>query len=41
MLETNGALTAEELLKEAAERLQSKIKNFKQVVGSLKIPKNA
>lgn len=41
MLETNGALTAEEILKEAAERLQAKVKNFKQVIGSLKIPKNA
>ena len=34
-------VTEEEILKEAAERLQSKIKNFKQVIGSLKIPKNA
>jgi DNA-directed RNA polymerase subunit D len=41
ILETNGALTADEILKEAAERLQAKVKNFKQVVGSLKIPKNA
>jgi DNA-directed RNA polymerase subunit D len=41
MLESNGALTAEEILKQALERLQSKIKNFKQVAGSLKIPKSA
>jgi DNA-directed RNA polymerase subunit D len=41
MLESNGALTAEEVLIEAAERLQAKVKNFKQVIGSLKIPKSA
>jgi DNA-directed RNA polymerase subunit D len=41
VIETNGALTAEEILKEASERLQSKLKNFKQGIGSLKIPKNA
>jgi DNA-directed RNA polymerase subunit D len=41
VIESNGALTAEEILKEASERLQSKIKNFKQVIGSLKIPKSA
>ncbi|HEX6560556.1 MAG TPA: DNA-directed RNA polymerase subunit D [Nitrososphaera sp.] len=38
VIETNGALTAEEILKESTERLQSKIKNFKQVIGSLKTP---
>ena len=41
MIETNGALTAEEILKESLERMQSKIKNFKQVMGSLKISKSA
>lgn len=41
MIETNGALTAEEILKESTERLQSKIKNFKQVIGALKVPKSA
>ena len=41
ILESNGALTAEEILTEAAERLQAKVKNFKQVIGSLKIPKSA
>lgn len=41
MLESNGALTAEEILLIAAERLAAKVKNFKQIVSSLKIPKNA
>ncbi|MEW5841289.1 MAG: DNA-directed RNA polymerase subunit alpha, partial [Thermoproteota archaeon] len=41
VLETTGALTAEEILKEATERLQSKIKNFKQGMASLKMPKSA
>lgn len=41
MLESTGALTAEEILKQALDRLQSKIKNFKQAAGSLKIPKSA
>jgi DNA-directed RNA polymerase subunit D len=41
LIESNGALTAEEILKESMERMQSEIKNFKQVVGSLKIPKSA
>lgn len=41
IIETNGALTAEEILKESTERLQAKLKNFKQGLGSLKIPKNA
>lgn len=41
VIESNGALTAEEILTVAAERLASKIKNFKQVVSSLKVPKNA
>ncbi|MEW6605003.1 MAG: DNA-directed RNA polymerase subunit D [Thermoproteota archaeon] len=41
VIESNGALTAEEILVTAAERLSSKVKNFKQVVSSLKVPKNA
>jgi DNA-directed RNA polymerase subunit D len=41
IIESNGALLAEEILKEAMERLHSKLKNFKQVVSSLKIPKSA
>lgn len=41
VIESNGALTAEEILKEAMERLQAKVKNFKQVMGSLKVPKSA
>ncbi len=40
IIESNGALTAEEILKEAADRLHLKIKGFKQTVESLKIPKN-
>ena len=41
VLESNGALTAEEILLAAAERLTAKVKNFKQSVSSLKLPKNA
>ncbi len=41
LIESNGALTAEEILLSAAERLASKVKTFKQVASSLKIPKNA
>jgi DNA-directed RNA polymerase subunit D len=41
VLESNGALTAEGILTVAAERLASKVKNFKQAVSSLKVPKNA
>jgi DNA-directed RNA polymerase subunit D len=41
VIESNGALTAEEILTVSAERLASKVKNFKQVVSSLKVPKNA
>lgn len=41
VLESNGALTAEEVLVAAAERLASKVKSFKQITSSLKIPKNA
>jgi DNA-directed RNA polymerase subunit D len=41
ILESNGALSAEEVLVSAAERLSSKIKSFKQITSSLKIPKNA
>ncbi|MER3407720.1 MAG: DNA-directed RNA polymerase subunit D [Nitrososphaera sp.] len=41
VIESIGALTAEEILKEAMERLQAKVKNFKQVTGSLKFPQSA
>jgi DNA-directed RNA polymerase subunit D len=41
VLESNGALTSEEILLAAAERLAAKVKNFKQLVSSLKVPKNA
>ena len=41
VLESNGALTAEEILLAATERLAAKVKNFKQLVSSLKVPKNA
>jgi DNA-directed RNA polymerase subunit D len=41
VIESNGALTAGEILTVAAEQLASKVKNFKQVVSSLKVPKNA
>jgi DNA-directed RNA polymerase subunit D len=40
VIESNGALTAEEILTGAAERLASKVKNFKQGISSLKIPKS-
>jgi len=40
-LESNGALTAEEILLSAAEKLAAKVKSFKQAASSLKIPKNA
>jgi len=41
VIESNGALTAEGILTVAAERLSSKVKNFKQGMSSLKYPKNA
>ena len=41
VIESNGALTAGEIVTVAAEQLSSKIKNFKQMVSSLKVPKNA
>lgn len=41
VLESNGALTAEEVLVSAAERLASKVKSFKQITSSLKVPKSA
>lgn len=41
ILESNGALSAEEVLVSAAERLSSKVKTFKQITSSLKIPKSA
>ena len=41
IIETNGALTAEEVIMGAIEKLNSKIKNFNQVIQSLEIPTNA
>ncbi len=41
LIESTGALTAEEVLLAAGERLITKIKNFKHLVSSLEIPKNA
>lgn len=41
MIESNGALTAGEILTVAAEQLASKLKSFKQLVLSLKVPKSA
>jgi len=40
-LESNGALTAEEILLAAVERLAAKVKGFKQIVSSVKVPKSA
>lgn len=40
-IESNGALTAEEVLVAAAEKLSSKVKNFKHEVSSINVPKNA
>ena len=39
-IETNGALTAEEVIMAAIEKINSKIKNFNQVIQSLEIPNN-
>ena len=41
MIESNGALTAGEIVTVAAEQLASKVKSFKQLVSSLKVPKSA
>ena len=41
VIESNGALTAEEILMAAVERQSAKVKNFKQMVSALKVPKNA
>jgi DNA-directed RNA polymerase subunit D len=41
IIESNGALTAEEILHISAERLLAKIKNFKHMISSIKIPKSA
>jgi DNA-directed RNA polymerase subunit D len=41
ILESNGALTAEEVLLAAVDRLVAKIKGFKQLVSTLKVPKSA
>ncbi|MFL6382729.1 MAG: DNA-directed RNA polymerase subunit D [Nitrososphaeraceae archaeon] len=40
IIETNGALTAEEVVVAAIEKLNSKVKNFNQVIQSLELPKN-
>jgi DNA-directed RNA polymerase subunit D len=40
ILESNGALTAEEILLAAGERLFARVKSFKQAVSSLKVPKS-
>jgi DNA-directed RNA polymerase subunit D len=40
-IETNGALTAGEVIMAAFEKLNLKIKNFSHVIQSLEIPKNA
>jgi DNA-directed RNA polymerase subunit D len=41
IIESNGALSAEEVLVSASERLAAKVKNFKLITSSLKIPQNA
>lgn len=41
VIESNGALTAGEILTVATEQLASKVKSFKQLVSSLKVPKSA
>jgi DNA-directed RNA polymerase subunit D len=41
IIETNGALTAEEVIMAAIEKLNSKIKNFNQVIQSLERPTKA
>jgi DNA-directed RNA polymerase subunit D len=41
IIETNGALTAEEVIMTSIEKLNSKIKNFNQIIQSLEIPTNA
>ena len=40
VLESIGALTAEEILLAAGERLVAKMKGFRQIVSSLKVPKS-
>ena len=39
-IETNGALTAEEVVVAAIEKLNSKVKSFNRVIQSLELPKN-
>lgn len=41
VIESNGALTAGEIVTVAAEQMASKVKSFKQLVSSLKVPKSA
>ena len=40
-IETNGALTAEEVVMAAIEKINLKIKNFNHTIQSLEIPNNA
>ena len=40
IIETNGALTAEEVVIAAIEKLNSKVKNFNRIIQSLEVPKN-
>jgi DNA-directed RNA polymerase subunit D len=40
VIETNGALTPQEIVLEAAKILNSKIKDFDNVIQSLSVPKN-
>ena len=41
IIETNGALTAEEVLLAAVEKVSSKVKNFNRVIQSLEVPESA
>jgi DNA-directed RNA polymerase subunit D len=41
VIESNGALTAGEIVTVAAEQMASKVKSFKQLVSSLRVPKSA
>lgn len=40
-IESNGSIAAEDILMLACDRLISKVKEFKQTMGSLKVPKSA
>jgi DNA-directed RNA polymerase subunit D len=41
VIETNRALTAEETLMAAIEKINSKIKNFNHIIQHLEVPKNS